>query len=120
MRLSESQHQPPMAPQAVEAGQHGFACRQGVALDLHVQEELGDRADGGTPQEDEADLRGDVGPENELARRQRDAGPDDAGANDAPELAGRVGQVADDLPRQPRSVVEAGRGMRRRRAGHPS
>jgi hypothetical protein len=83
-------------PEAVEPGEGRLAGGERVALDLHVQEELRHDTHHGAPEEDEARLRGDVGPEDELARRQADAGGDDTRADDAPEIAGRVGKIADD------------------------
>ncbi len=71
-----------MAPEAAEAGEGGLAGCQRVALDLHVEEELGHHPDERRPDEDEADLAGDVGIEDELARGEADAGGDDAGADD--------------------------------------
>ena len=92
----DGQHEPPVLPEPVEPGQRRLAGGERVALDLHVQEELRDDAQHRAPEKDEAGLRGDEGPEDELARRQADAGRDDAGADDAPEIAGRVGKIADD------------------------
>jgi hypothetical protein len=86
-------------PEPVEPGERRLAGGERVALDLHVQEELRDDAQHGAPKEDEACLRGDVGPEDELARRQADAGRDDTGADDAPEIAGRIGKIADNQGR---------------------
>ena len=85
-----------MLPEPVEPGQRRLAGRERVALDLHVQEELRHDAQHRPPEKDEAGLGRDEGPEDELAGRQADAGGHDAGADDAPEIAGRVGKIADD------------------------
>ena len=65
-----------------------------VALDLHVQEELCGDADACTPEEHQADLRRDVRPEDELSGPQADPGGDDTRTDDAPEIAGRIGEIA--------------------------
>ena len=85
-----------MLPEPVEPGQRRLAGGERVALDLHVQEELRHDAEHRAPEKDEAGLGGDERPEDELARRQPNAGGHDAGADDAPEITGRVGEVADD------------------------
>ena len=91
-----------MPPEAVEAAHRGLAGRERVALDLHVQEELRADAEERAPQEDEADLRRDQRPQDELAGRQPDAGGDDAGADDPPEIAWSLGKVANlAVGRQP-------------------
>ena len=110
----EGQHgeeQPPVPPVAAEPGQGGLAGGQGVALDLHVDEELGHHPDDRGPQEHEPDLGGDVGPEDELARGQPDPGRDHAGAEDLAQRE-RLGHV----PVADRGQVP-GREGRRCRAG---
>ncbi len=92
----DGEHQPPVLPEPVEPGERRLPRGERVALDLHVEEELRDDAEDGAPEEDQARLRGDERPEDELARRQADAGGDDAGADDAPEISRRFGKVADD------------------------
>jgi hypothetical protein len=67
----------PVFPEPVETGDGRLAGRERVPLDLHVQKELRDDSDHRGPQEDEADLRSDERPENELAGREPDAGADD-------------------------------------------
>ena len=62
-----------MPPEAREAGERRLPGGEGVALDLHVQEPLGDDGRGRAPQQHEAGLGGDVGPEHELARGHADA-----------------------------------------------
>ena len=49
----------------------------------------------GAPEEHQADLGGDVGPEDELARGQPDPRADQAGTDDAPAAIGRVRQITD-------------------------
>ena len=85
-----------MLPEPVEPGERRLAGRERVALDLHVQEELRHDTEYRAPEKDEAGLGGDERPEDELARRQADAGGHDAGTDDAPEITGRVGKIADD------------------------
>ena len=65
-----------------------------LALDLHVEKELRDDAEHGAPEKHEADLRRDVGPQDELAGGDPDARRDDPGAErcaraDAADRAGR-------------------------------
>ena len=103
------EHQPPVPPQPVEAADRRFAGGQGVALHFHVQEELRDDADERAPQQDQPDLRGDERPQHELARRQADAAGDDAGADQAPVVARRLGHVAHVPPG--RSVDRRHRGL---------
>src|SRR5215212_8884836 len=81
-KVSTAKTSPPVAPVAAEPGQGGLAGGQGVALDLHVDEELGHHPEHGRPQEHERDLGGDVGPEDELARGQPDPGRDHPRAED--------------------------------------
>ena len=80
----QGEDQAPMAAEPGEAGQHRLAGRERVALDLHVDEELGGEADRGRPEKDEADLARDIGKENELARGEADTGRDHAGPDDPP------------------------------------
>ena len=87
----DREHQAPVLPEPVEPAQRRLAGRQRVALDLHVQEELRDDAEDRAPQEHEADLRGDVGPQDELAGREPDAGGDDARPDDAPGTGRELG-----------------------------
>ena len=77
----EREHQAPVPPEPAEAGQRGLAGGQRVALDLHVDEELGHQPDQRRPHEDQAHLGGDVGVEDELAAGQADTGGDDARAD---------------------------------------
>ncbi len=92
----DRQHEPPVLPEPVEPRQRRLARGERVALDFHVQEELRHDAEHRAPEKDEASLRGNERPEDELARRQADAGGNDAGADDAPEITGRIRKVADD------------------------
>jgi hypothetical protein len=52
------------------------------------------------PEEDQADLRGDVRPQDELAGGQADARSDDARSDEPPNLLRRLRQVADLRRRQ--------------------
>ena len=83
-----------MLPESIEAGHRGLAGGERVALDFHVQKELGDDADERAPEQDEADLRRDERPQHELSGRQADAARDDARADEPPVVAGRLGQIA--------------------------
>ena len=74
----DREEQAPVPPVAAEPGQRGLAGGQGVALDLQVDEVLGDQPDERGPDEDQPDLGGDEGEEDELTRGQPDAGGDDA------------------------------------------
>src|SRR3712207_9037682 len=64
------EEQTPVAPVTTKTGQRGLPGGQGVALDLQVDEELGDQADERGPDEHQPDLGGDVGEEDELADRK--------------------------------------------------
>ncbi len=90
------QDEAPMFPKPVETGERRLARGQRVALDLHVQEELRHDAQHGPPEKDEARLRGDERPQDELARRQADACRDQARTNDAPETVRRIRKISDD------------------------
>ncbi|MBB3726778.1 hypothetical protein FHR33_002638 [Nonomuraea dietziae] len=79
-----------MLPEAAETGQRGLAGGQRVALDLHVEEPLGHDAHQRAPDEDQADLGGDVGPEDELSAGQPDAGAHQPRADEPPPRGGRV------------------------------
>jgi hypothetical protein len=68
-------------PVPAESGQRSLAGGQGVALDLEVDEELGDQADESGPDEHQPDLGGDERVEDELTGGQPDPGGDDAGAD---------------------------------------
>jgi hypothetical protein len=82
-------------PVPAEPGERGLAGGQRVPLDLHVQEVLGDQADQRRPDEDQADLGGDVREEDELAGGQADTRGDDAGADQPPVPLGVVRHVPD-------------------------
>ena len=88
-----------MTPHAGEAGDGGFTGRERVALDLHVDEPLGDDADRGAPEQHQAHLRCDVRPENELARGEAHAGGDHTRTNERPEALGRFGKIPNLLLR---------------------
>ena len=97
----DREEQAPVPPVPAEAGERGLAGGQRVALDLHVEDVLGEQPDQRRPDEHQADLGGDVGEEDELTRGQPDAGGDDAGPDQlavrargaaacrAPRVAGR-------------------------------
>ena len=89
----DREHQAPVPPRPGEPGQRRLAGGQRVALDLHVEEPLGDQADHRGPQEDQTDLRGDVREQDELARGQADPGRDHPRPDDRPRRARRVRQV---------------------------
>jgi transcriptional regulator with XRE-family HTH domain len=78
-------HQSERLPQPLEPGDRGLAGRERVALDLHVDEVLRQQADERRPQEDEADLRGDVREEDVLAGGDADADEDHARPHDPPQ-----------------------------------
>src|SRR5918996_4100 len=98
-----------VAELVIQPGQGGLAGGQGVALDLHVDEELGHDPDHRGPQEDEPDLGGDVGPEDELARGQPDPGRDHARPEDLAQ-----GQGIGHVPVGDRRQVPGGEGGRHR------
>ena len=81
----DAEEDAPGLPEAREAGHGGLAGRQRVALDLHVEEVLERDADDGCPQEAQADVGRDVGPEDVLARADADPGEDDARPEDLAE-----------------------------------
>ena len=87
----DREDQAPVPPVPAESGQRGLAGGQRVPLDLHVEEVLGGQADQRRPDEDQADLGGDVGEEDELTGGQADAGGDDARADQPPVLLGSSG-----------------------------
>src|SRR5688572_23037182 len=88
-----------MLPEAVEAGDSGFASRQRVALHFHVEKELCDDADESAPQQYQADLRGNERPEHELSGRKAHASRDDAGADQPPVVARGLGHVTNGANR---------------------
>src|SRR4028118_1336424 len=70
------EHDPERLPVAGEAGDGGLARGEGVALDLHVQEELEGDAHHGGPQEPEPQVRDDERPEDHLTRAHPEARED--------------------------------------------
>ena len=81
----DAEEDAPGLPEAREAGHRGLAGGQRVALDLHVEEVLDGDAEDGRPQEAQADVGGDVGPEDVLARAHAQAREDDARPEDLAE-----------------------------------
>ena len=85
-----------MLPHPIEAGERRFPCGQRIAFNFHVQEKLRADSDNRSPKEHQADLRSDEGPQNKLARRKANAGSNNAGADNAPQVAGRIRQITND------------------------
>ena len=81
----DAEEDAPGLPEAREAGHRGLAGGQRVALDLHVEEVLDRDPEDRRPQEAEADVGGDVGPEDVLARAHAQAREDDARPEDLAE-----------------------------------
>jgi hypothetical protein len=83
-----------MSPQAGETGERSLARCERIALDFHIDEPLREDADRGTPQQHQADLRGDVRPQDEFAGGESDACGHDARTDQRPQPRWRLGQVS--------------------------
>ena len=77
----QREDQSPVPPEPAEPGEGRLPGGQRVALDLHVDEELGDQPHECRPHEHQAHLRGDVRVEDELPTGQPHTGGDDPGAD---------------------------------------